>query len=88
MTSVVLYGMKLSTVRSNRVFGFLFLLINHFPLEWKQPGTLYYLVILCSVAAAVQGMDETVVNGAQLFYPEQFGIGSDSEHDSILVGRA
>jgi hypothetical protein len=48
---------------------------------------LYYMVILCSVAAAVQGMDEAVVNGAQLFYPAQFGIGSDSINDSILVGR-
>lgn len=48
---------------------------------------LYYLVILCSVAAAVQGMDETVINGAQLFYPSQFGIGGDSQRDSLLVGR-
>ncbi|KAF9004952.1 hypothetical protein BDZ89DRAFT_1095624 [Hymenopellis radicata] len=39
--------------------------------RWDQPKTLYYLVILCSVAAAVQGMDESVINGAQLFYPQQ-----------------
>jgi hypothetical protein len=31
-------------------------------------------------------MDETVVNGAQLFYPEQFGIGSKSTHDALIVG--
>ncbi|KAK0195228.1 hypothetical protein F5146DRAFT_996907 [Armillaria mellea] len=42
--------------------------------RWDQPKMLYYLVILCSVAAAVQGMDETVINGAQLFFPRQFGI--------------
>lgn len=30
------------------------------------------LVVMCSVCAAVQGMDETVVNGAQLFYEKQF----------------
>ncbi|KAJ8696572.1 hypothetical protein PTI98_006432 [Pleurotus ostreatus] len=42
--------------------------------RWDQPKMLYYLVILCSVAAAVQGMDETVVNGAQLFYASQFHI--------------
>jgi MFS family permease len=38
------------------------------------------------VAAAVQGMDETVVNGAQLFYAVQFGIGGTSDRDTILVG--
>ncbi|OXB38861.1 hypothetical protein LQV05_004016 [Cryptococcus neoformans] len=43
---------------------------------YSQTKTLYNLVIACSVAAAVQGMDESVISGAQLFYPEQFGIGS------------
>jgi MFS family permease len=54
--------------------------------EWRQPKMLYYLVTLCSVAAAVQGMDETVVNGAQLFYAPQFGIGGKSDRDVLLVG--
>lgn len=31
-------------------------------------------------------MDETVVNGAQLFYKEQFGIDSESSRDTWLVG--
>ncbi|KAG6328871.1 hypothetical protein ID866_10218, partial [Astraeus odoratus] len=42
--------------------------------KWRQTGTLYYMVIMSSLAAAVQGMDEAVINGAQLIYPEQFGI--------------
>ncbi|KIJ49381.1 hypothetical protein M422DRAFT_204616 [Sphaerobolus stellatus SS14] len=42
--------------------------------KWKQPKELYFLVIACSMAAAVQGMDETVINGANLFFPDQFGI--------------
>ncbi|KAF8591747.1 hypothetical protein K439DRAFT_1650648 [Ramaria rubella] len=42
--------------------------------RWSQPKELYFLVIMCSMAAAVQGMDETVTNGAQLYYPLQFGI--------------
>ncbi|KAF7795693.1 hypothetical protein EIP86_006858 [Pleurotus ostreatoroseus] len=46
--------------------------------RWSQPFQLYWLVIMCSLAAAVQGMDETVINGAQLFYPSQFGIPQDS----------
>ncbi|OCF36436.1 D-xylose-proton symporter [Kwoniella heveanensis BCC8398] len=43
---------------------------------YKQPWVLYNLVIACSVAAAVQGMDESVISGAQLFFPQQFGISS------------
>lgn len=31
-------------------------------------------------------MDETVVNGAQIFYKVQFGIGSKSQRDTWLVG--
>ncbi|KAJ4468263.1 MFS sugar transporter [Lentinula aciculospora] len=42
--------------------------------KWDQPYMLYYLVILCSMAAAVQGMDESVINGANLFFATQFGI--------------
>ena len=33
---------------------------------------------MSSMAAAVQGMDEAVINGAQIIYPQQFGIGSKS----------
>ncbi|KZT72160.1 hypothetical protein DAEQUDRAFT_664568 [Daedalea quercina L-15889] len=44
--------------------------------RWAQPLQLYYLVILCSMAAAVQGMDESVINGANLFFADQFGIGT------------
>ncbi|KAK9378816.1 uncharacterized protein V2V93DRAFT_328391 [Kockiozyma suomiensis] len=54
--------------------------------RWSQPFQLYSLVVLCSLAAAVQGMDETVINGANLFYPKQFGIGSDSSYDTWIVG--
>ncbi|KAK8006382.1 hypothetical protein PG991_012679 [Apiospora marii] len=43
--------------------------------KWSQPTMLYAVIVICSLCAAVQGMDETVVNGAQGFYKEQFGIG-------------
>ena len=33
---------------------------REFTHRWDQPGTLYYLVILCSVAAAVQGVGSLV----------------------------
>lgn len=35
--------------------------------KWDQPRRLYAMVVMCSVAAAVQGMDESVINGANLF---------------------
>lgn len=45
--------------------------------RWSQPMTLYWLVIMCSLAAAVQGMDETVNNGAQALYLKELNITSD-----------
>ncbi|KAI4185195.1 MAG: hypothetical protein LQ346_005958 [Caloplaca aetnensis] len=46
--------------------------------KWNQPWILYALVGCCSLGAAVQGWDETAVNGAQLYYAYAFGIGKDS----------
>ncbi|EJD03083.1 proton myo-inositol cotransporter [Fomitiporia mediterranea MF3/22] len=57
--------------------------------RWDQPLTLYWLVVMCSICAAVQGMDETVINGAQIFYAPQFGIGPDQgdpSRNEWLVG--
>ncbi|KAL4071537.1 hypothetical protein V8B97DRAFT_1870780 [Scleroderma yunnanense] len=54
--------------------------------KWRQTGTLYYMVVMTSLAAAVQGMDEAVINGAQLIYPKQFGIDTSTSHGSWLVG--
>ncbi|WFD25802.1 hypothetical protein MNAN1_000768 [Malassezia nana] len=45
--------------------------------KWRQPLTLYWLAICCSVAAAIQGADESVINGALLFFPNQFGLYTD-----------
>jgi hypothetical protein len=42
--------------------------------RWSQPFTLYWLCVMCSLAAAVQGMDETVNNGAQALYLDYFNI--------------
>ncbi|KIM32015.1 hypothetical protein M408DRAFT_21182 [Serendipita vermifera MAFF 305830] len=54
--------------------------------RWHQPKDLYFLVALCSLAAAVQGMDETVINGANLFWPEQFGIDT-KDPDPVKADR-
>ncbi|KAH3664019.1 hypothetical protein OGAPHI_004733 [Ogataea philodendri] len=53
---------------------------------WKLPKQLYWLIFMASMGAAVQGMDETVINGAQLFYPDYFGLGADTDRNSWLVG--
>lgn len=54
--------------------------------RWDQPKMLYYLVVLCSVAAAVQGMDEAVINGANLFFPDQLGIPQTTGRNQWLLG--
>ncbi|ORY56111.1 hexose transporter [Pseudomassariella vexata] len=55
--------------------------------KWSNPSMLYAVIVICSLCAAVQGMDETVVNGAQSFYKKDFGIGNaESQRDSWLVG--
>lgn len=42
--------------------------------RWSQTFTLWWLVVMCSMAAAVQGMDETVNNGAQALYLKELNI--------------
>ncbi|ODV92609.1 hypothetical protein CANCADRAFT_1200 [Tortispora caseinolytica NRRL Y-17796] len=54
--------------------------------KWKQPKTLYYLTVMCAMCAVVQGMDETVVNGAQIFYLPHFGIENDTWITGLVNG--
>ncbi|KAF4974786.1 hypothetical protein FZEAL_8363 [Fusarium zealandicum] len=54
--------------------------------KWRVPFVLYLTVATCSIGAAVQGWDQTGSNGANLEFPNAFGIGSDSIHDKLLVG--
>ena len=42
--------------------------------RWKQPRILYFTIILNSIAAAIQGWDQTGSNGANLSFPQDFGI--------------
>ncbi|KAL9068011.1 MAG: hypothetical protein Q9157_006634 [Trypethelium eluteriae] len=45
---------------------------------WKKlrayPSIVYRLIICCSLGAMIQGWDQTVVNGAQVFYSKTFHI--------------
>ncbi|KAI1189287.1 sugar transporter-domain-containing protein [Nemania serpens] len=54
--------------------------------KWSVPTTLYLTIATCSIGAAVQGWDQEGSNGANLTFPVQFGIGSDSTRDVFLVG--
>lgn len=61
--------------------------------KWKHPAALYYTIIICSVGAAVQGWDQTGSNGANLSFPQEFGIGNghdksnpNYDRDNWLVG--
>lgn len=54
--------------------------------KWRLPAKLFLTIATCSIGAAVQGWDQTGTNGANLFFPEYYGIGSTSARDKILVG--
>lgn len=61
--------------------------------KWKHPRALYVTIIICSIGAAVQGWDQTGSNGANLSFPQDFGIGHgedpshpDYDRDNWLVG--
>lgn len=58
--------------------------------RWKLPKILYITIILNSVAAAIQGWDQTGSNGANLTFAEQFGIpdGPASFCDASAVNTA
>ncbi|KAF9458096.1 hypothetical protein BDZ94DRAFT_150646 [Collybia nuda] len=46
--------------------------------KWSQPRDLYLTVLVCSLAAAVQGWDQTGSNGANLSFPMEFGLLTDA----------
>ncbi|KAJ5918825.1 hypothetical protein N7454_009969 [Penicillium verhagenii] len=55
--------------------------------KWRQPKALYFTIILCSIGAAVQGWDQTGSNGANLSFPEAFGIpGDKSIKNQWIIG--
>lgn len=52
--------------------------------RWRIPTRLFLTIATCSIGAAVQGWDQTGSNGANLFFPEIYGIGSSSVHDRLV----
>lgn len=57
---------------------------NH---RFRQPFALYATIAVCSVGAAVQGWDQTGSNGANLNWPQAFGLNTSSNsNDSWILG--
>ncbi len=54
--------------------------------KWRQPPTLYFTILVCSIGAIEQGWAQTGMNGANLLFPEALGIGSNSKYDNSVVG--
>ncbi|AGO13602.1 AaceriAGL277Wp [[Ashbya] aceris (nom. inval.)] len=53
---------------------------------WRIPRKLVHVVAASAMSAAVQGMDETVINGANLFYPRALGLGGGTVREDWLIG--
>ena len=55
--------------------------------RWSHPLRLYLTIIICSIGAAVQGWDQTGSNGANLSFPQEFGLDEEnSVRDQWIVG--
>ncbi|KDR75660.1 hypothetical protein GALMADRAFT_97411 [Galerina marginata CBS 339.88] len=59
--------------------------------RWSQSKSLYLTIIICSLAAAVQGWDQTGSNGANLSFPQALGISSepdnpDAQRNEWIIG--
>lgn len=44
--------------------------------RWRHPFPLYLTIVVCSIGACTQGWDQTGSNGANLSFPQEFGIGA------------
>jgi hypothetical protein len=51
-----------------------------------MPKKLFLTIATCSIGAAVQGWDQTGSNGANLFFPEYYGIGNADNRSRWIVG--
>jgi hypothetical protein len=52
--------------------------------KWNGPVMLWYSIGLCAIGAATQGWDQTGSNGANLSFPEEFGLVGGSKNEWIV----
>jgi hypothetical protein len=55
--------------------------------RWRLPKILYFTIIMNSIAAAIQGWDQTGSNAANLGFPSEFGISNDPEFGCAEEGN-
>ncbi|KAH7081556.1 hypothetical protein BKA63DRAFT_462749 [Paraphoma chrysanthemicola] len=53
--------------------------------RWRHPKALYLTILLNSISAAIQGWDQTGSNGANLSFPQAFGI-ADIGAECVAAG--
>ncbi|KAF7192034.1 Polyol transporter 5 [Pseudocercospora fuligena] len=54
--------------------------------KWHGPKMLWYSIALCAIGAATQGWDQTGSNGANLSFPQEFGLDNGTNYDEWIVG--
>jgi hypothetical protein len=54
--------------------------------KWHGPKMLWYSIGLCAVGAATQGWDQTGSNGANLSFPQEFGLHDSGAKNEWIVG--
>ncbi|KAK6006712.1 hypothetical protein QM012_005720 [Aureobasidium pullulans] len=55
--------------------------------KWHGPKMLWYSIGLCAIGAATQGWDQTGSNGANLSFPQDFGLDEQNNaRDAWIVG--
>ncbi|KAL2884087.1 hypothetical protein SGCOL_000024 [Colletotrichum sp. CLE4] len=61
------------------------ILRNEIKHRWRHPKALYFTILMNSVSAAIQGWDQTGSNGANLSFPQAFGI-ADKDEACVTAG--
>ncbi|KAJ4411063.1 hypothetical protein N0V91_001436 [Didymella pomorum] len=52
--------------------------------KWHGSKMLWYSISLCAIGAATQGWDQTGANGANLSFPQEFGISEGAKNEWIV----
>ncbi|KAH8671017.1 hypothetical protein BX600DRAFT_548078 [Xylariales sp. PMI_506] len=54
--------------------------------KWRMPARLFLTIATCSIGAAVQGWDQTGSNGANIFFPQIYGIDGHDVRSRLILG--
>ncbi|KAH6652925.1 hypothetical protein BKA67DRAFT_659579 [Truncatella angustata] len=54
--------------------------------RWRMPWRLFLTIATCSIGAAVQGWDQTGSNGANIFFPKEYGIDGEDARSRLILG--